>query len=73
MAEARATLDGKETELAKAEIHRQVIGQIDLSLIGTMGEGDLRLEIRRAAEQIALGRGCAGEGPAGQQVVKSTT
>lgn len=41
-----------EFQLAKAEVHRQVIGQIDLSLIGTMGEGELRFEIRRAAEQI---------------------
>jgi pilus assembly protein CpaF len=47
-------LDDQETEfqLVKAEIHRQVIGEIDLSLIGTMNEGDLRFEIRHAAEQI---------------------
>ena len=46
--------DAQETEfqLVKGEIHREVIGRIDLSLIGTMGESDLRIEIRRAAEQI---------------------
>jgi pilus assembly protein CpaF len=36
----------------KSDIHRQVIGKIDLSLIGTLNEGDLRYEIRRAAEKI---------------------
>ena len=48
------SVDDQETEfqLVKAEIHRQVIGKIDLSLIGTMNEGDLRFEIRRAGEQI---------------------
>ncbi|PHS11698.1 MAG: pilus assembly protein CpaF [Blastopirellula sp.] len=47
-------LEEQETEfqLVKAEIHRQVIGSMDLSLIGTMEEGELRFEIRRAAEQI---------------------
>jgi pilus assembly protein CpaF len=41
-----------EFQLVKAEVHRQVIGKIDLSLIGTMGEGELRMEIRRAAQMI---------------------
>jgi pilus assembly protein CpaF len=36
----------------KSDVHRQVIGKIDLSLIGTMNEGDLRFEIRRATEKI---------------------
>ena len=36
----------------KSDVHRQVIGKIDLSLIGTMNEGDLRFEIRRASEKI---------------------
>jgi pilus assembly protein CpaF len=36
----------------KSDVHRQVIGKIDLSLIGTMNEGDLRYEIRRASEKI---------------------
>ncbi len=51
-------IDDQETEfqLVKGEIHRQVIGKIDLSLIGTMNEGDLRFEIRRAAEQILRDR-----------------
>ena len=51
-------VDEQETEfqLVKSEIHRQVIGSIDLSLIGTMGEGELRIEIRRAAEQILQDR-----------------
>ena len=38
----------------KEKIHRQVIAKIDLSLIGTMNEGDLRLEIRRAAEHMLV-------------------
>jgi pilus assembly protein CpaF len=36
----------------KSDVHRQVIGKIDLALIGTMNEGDLRFEIRRASEKI---------------------
>jgi pilus assembly protein CpaF len=36
----------------KSDVHRQVIGKIELSLIGTMNEGDLRFEIRRASEKI---------------------
>jgi pilus assembly protein CpaF len=36
----------------KSDVHRQVIGKIDLALIGTMNEGDLRFEIRRASEII---------------------
>jgi pilus assembly protein CpaF len=36
----------------KGEVHRQVIGKIDLSLIGTMNENDLRYEIARVAEQL---------------------
>ena len=38
----------------KSSIHQKVIGQIDLSLIGTMNEDDLRLEIRRTAERNLL-------------------
>jgi pilus assembly protein CpaF len=36
----------------KAELHRQVIGKMDLSTIGTMHEEDLRIEIRNAAEAL---------------------
>ncbi len=36
----------------KSEVHRQVISKIDLSVIGTMNEGDLRWEIRRQTEQM---------------------
>ncbi len=40
----------------KSQLHEQVIGKIDLSQVGTMAESDLRLEIRRAAEQMLLER-----------------
>ncbi|MGC1273847.1 MAG: CpaF family protein [Planctomycetaceae bacterium] len=36
----------------KEEVHRKVIEKMDLSLIGTMGEGELRSEIRRGAEAL---------------------
>jgi pilus assembly protein CpaF len=50
--------DEQETRFQKikADVHRQVIGKIDLSLIGTMNEGDLRYEIRRTAEQMLTQR-----------------
>ncbi|MBI3466970.1 MAG: CpaF family protein [Planctomycetes bacterium] len=40
----------------KSELHRQVIAGMDLSAIGTMGEEQLRLEVRRAAEQLCRRR-----------------
>ena len=36
----------------KNEIHRQLIAGMDLSVIGTMREEDLRLQSRRAAEEL---------------------
>ena len=45
-------LKENEFQQIKAEIHHLVIGKIDLSLIGTMEEGDLQFEIRRTAEQL---------------------
>ena len=36
----------------KSEIHRQLIAGMDLSAVGTMREEDLRLEARRAAEEL---------------------
>jgi len=39
-----------EFQRIKSAIHQKVISQIDLSLIGTMNEDDLSLEIRRTAE-----------------------
>src|SRR5688572_8657658 len=42
----------QEFQQVKSDIHRQVIGKIDLSLVGTMKEGDLRFEIRRIAERL---------------------
>ena len=36
----------------KNEIHRQLIAGMDLSAVGTMREEDLRLEARRAAEEL---------------------
>lgn len=41
-----------EFQSIKDAVHRQVIGKMDLSAIGTMQEADLRFEIRRAAETI---------------------
>jgi pilus assembly protein CpaF len=36
----------------KRQLHQQVIGAIDLALIGTLGEEQLRMEVRRKAEAI---------------------
>src|SRR6266481_611878 len=36
----------------KKELHQQLIAGMDLSTIGTMSEHELRLEVRRAAEEL---------------------
>src|SRR3972149_2364722 len=36
----------------KTELHRQVIGVMDLSAVGTMREDQVRVEVRRAAEEL---------------------
>jgi pilus assembly protein CpaF len=36
----------------KKELHQQLIASMDLSAIGTMNEEELRLEVRRAAEEL---------------------
>jgi pilus assembly protein CpaF len=36
----------------KKELHQQLIASMDLSAIGTMNEDELRLEVRRAAEEL---------------------
>src|SRR5262244_2596202 len=36
----------------KKELHQQLIASLDLSAIGTMNEEELRLEVRRAAEEM---------------------
>jgi pilus assembly protein CpaF len=36
----------------KRELHQQLIAGMDLSAIGAMGETELRMEVRRAAEQL---------------------
>src|SRR5712691_10300655 len=36
----------------KKELHQQLIASMDLSAIGTMSEEELRLEVRRAAEEL---------------------
>jgi len=36
----------------KRELHQQLITSMDLSVIGTMEEEDLRVEVRRAAEEL---------------------
>ncbi len=43
-------LQEAEIQFLKDEIHRQVINKVDLTLIGTMKDADLRREIRRYAE-----------------------
>ena len=40
----------------KRELHQQVIKGMDLSSIGTMGEEELRLHVRRQAEELCRGR-----------------
>src|SRR5260221_10179761 len=37
----------------KQELHQQLIASMDLSAIGTMSEEDLRLEVRRATEELS--------------------
>jgi pilus assembly protein CpaF len=36
----------------KRQLHQQVIGEIDLTSIGTLGENQLRMEVRRKAEML---------------------
>jgi len=36
----------------KKELHQQLIGGMDLSTIGSMSEDELRIEVRRAAEEL---------------------
>src|SRR5258708_1254344 len=36
----------------KKELHQQLISGMDLSAIGTMSEEELRIEVRRAAEEL---------------------
>src|SRR5438552_1596828 len=36
----------------KKELHQQLIASMDLSTIGTMSEEELRVEVRRAAEEL---------------------
>lgn len=36
----------------KSELHRQVIGKMDLATLGTMAEDELRLQVRRSAEEL---------------------
>lgn len=45
-----------EFQQIKGEVHRQVIGKMDLSRLGTMDEATLRLEIRRATEKLLQDR-----------------
>jgi pilus assembly protein CpaF len=37
----------------KKELHERLITNMDLSALGTMSEGDLRVEVRRAAEELS--------------------
>src|SRR5438093_6276365 len=36
----------------KSQLHQQLIAGMDLSAIGTMSEDELRMEVRRAAEEL---------------------
>jgi pilus assembly protein CpaF len=36
----------------KKDLHQQLLAGMDLSAVGTLGEEDLRLEVRRAAEEL---------------------
>jgi pilus assembly protein CpaF len=38
--------------LLKSKLHQQLIAEMDLSTLGTMNEDELRLEVRRAAEEL---------------------
>jgi pilus assembly protein CpaF len=40
----------------KSELHRQVIGKMDLATIGTMPEQELRITVRRSAEELLHSR-----------------
>ncbi|MEX2287862.1 MAG: CpaF family protein [Planctomycetaceae bacterium] len=40
----------------KSELHREAITRMDLSTIGMMGEAELRLEVRRAVNDLLRGR-----------------
>jgi pilus assembly protein CpaF len=51
--------DTARTELferIRAELHRQVLGKIDLTFVGTMGDQELRVELRIAAENLLARR-----------------
>src|SRR3984893_7698670 len=49
-----ATSAGKDQRFLrmKHDLHEQLIARLDLSAIGTISEEDLRLEVRRAAEEL---------------------
>jgi len=50
---SRAVMTSEERFLRlKKELHQQLITGMDLAAIGTMGEEELRLEVRRAAEEL---------------------
>ncbi|MFL5245744.1 MAG: CpaF family protein [Gemmataceae bacterium] len=51
--EANGRLTGEDRiRHYKKELHQQLIASMDLSAIGTMNESELRLEVRRAAEEL---------------------
>ena len=37
---------------SKQELHEQLIASMDLKALGSLGEDDLRIEVRRAAEEL---------------------
>ena len=49
---ATSTTDQESFQGIKSDLHRQVIGRMDLATLSTMAEEDLRREVRRAAEEL---------------------
>ncbi len=47
-----STTDQESFQGIKSDLHRQVIGRMDLATLSTMPEDELRREVRRAAEEL---------------------
>src|ERR1700732_1980947 len=46
------TTSDQKFMLLKSKLHQQLIAEMDLSTIGSMSEQQLRVEVRRAAEEL---------------------
>ena len=49
---APALTNGERFLVIKRQLHQQLITGMDLAAIGTMNEDELRVEVRRAAEEL---------------------